>query len=150
MEYNNQQFTQQMVPPQKIVMVTPFNATDDNNNPMANKLCLVAVILLALSKTFPVINSVFMASYRFFDAPYIPISFGYLLFIAAIVVLIVAKVKYPGNSVAKGLLIGVIANFVISLVIGLGSVAAIFGILSEYSGVDFSEFVWELTDILGL
>ena len=153
-QYNqqyDQQYTPQMTPPQqKIVMVTPYSVADDNNNPRAKSLIFAAVICMCISKFSPAFSAMFMAVDRYADMPSIPISFNFLFFIAAIVILIIVKVQYPQNSIAKGLLIGLVANAVISALTAAGALAAIFGILSAYSPADFSDFVWELMDILGL
>lgn len=147
----DQQYTSQMMPTQqKIIMVTPYSMADDNNNPIAKKYILAAVICMCISKFFPAISMLIMSAERFVDMPYVPSSFNILLFIAAIVILIITRVKYPKNSIAKGLLIGLIANAVISFLIGIGVLAALFGILSTYSSAEFSDFIYELMEIFGL
>ena len=134
---------------QKIVMVTPYSGENDNNNPTAKKLVLAAVILVCLNKIFPVISATVYMMDTFIDMPFIPSTFNFLFFLAAIIILIVARIQYPGNSMAKGLLIGLIANLVISIVSAGGIVAALYGVVSAYYPAEVSEFFYDFMELFG-
>ncbi|WP_029230813.1 hypothetical protein [Butyrivibrio sp. VCB2006] len=150
---NTQQVTPQVAPQQvqprpTTIMVTPYmDPMDDNHNPTAKKLCIAAVICLVATKFVPTFSLVLGAIGEMFDTHiYFP-SFNILLIIAAIVMLIIVRVMYPKNSLSKGLLIGYLANFIMSIVlVGVVFILVVL-IMDGFTFVGFSDLIYEIMEI---
>lgn len=89
----------------------------DDTDPKAKKLVLASAICLALGHIMPGISSYVSAlSYSFYDddISYIFGGCGIFLYIAALILMIILRVKYPKNKGGKIIMIVMIAEIAIT------------------------------------
>ena len=130
----------------KYVMVTPNLSTNDNSNSTAKALNIAAIACMCLTRFIPVVSS-FSLIFDDYSGRLNFYGLNSILILASLILLIIARVKYPGDSVSKGLLIGFIVRTVFAVLLTIMIFVLGLWFISIYPLSDINDFIWELMEL---
>ena len=130
----------------KYVMVTPNLSTNDKSNSTAKALNIAAIACMCLTRFMPVVRS-FSLIFDDYSGRLNFYGLNSILILASLILLIIARVKYPGDSVSKGLLIGFIVRTVFAVLLTIMIFVLGLWFISIYPLSDINDFIWELMEL---
>ena len=134
--------------PPKYVMVTPNLRSNDNSNSTARALNIAAIACMCLARFVPAMGSFLLLFDEYSSGSGFNLyGLNMVLVLASLILLIIARVKFPGDSVSKGLLIGFVVRTVFAIMLTIMILVLGIWFVSLYALSDIADIIWELIEL---